>query len=159
MKRVPTMPQGMSEERIPTMPQGMSEERVPTMPQDMSEDRVITMPQSLQNGEGRVATMPQQGQVGVAVVGGRYIVTKDISFTGDKGGSFIIEASNIVSADSGESQIYGCRRSVGSGKYVARVLISVTPESELEKIVTRDRVISFLDSVSNNPNSHILPFN
>ncbi|MCM1086644.1 MAG: protein kinase [Muribaculaceae bacterium] len=162
-ERIPTMPQmedGVSE-RIPTMPQmedGVSE-RIPTMPQmeDGLSERVPTMPQGQADADGRVATMPQQGMTQNGVVGGRLIVTSDIHFTGDKGLSFVIESNHVVSADSGESQIYGCHKSIGNEKYVARILISVTPESDADKRLTRDKVIRFLDSISAKEDSHILP--
>ena len=153
--RIPTMPQG-NEERIPTMPQNASfEGRVPTMPQNSSDGRVPTMPQNVDEN-GRIATMPQQ----VAPQGtlqGKLILTQDCSFTGEKGGSFVIEASQVVSADSGESQIYKCKRAIGTGEYVARVLLSVKPSDDQERRNTRDKVIKFLDAMSSNDNSHILP--
>lgn len=162
-ERIPTMPQGVSatEERIPTMPQGVSttEERIPTMPQGISttEGRIATIPQGMPVSGGRVATVPQQESVRQGIVGGRLLVTSDINFTGDRGNTFVIEASNVISADSGESQIYGCHKIVGDEKYVARVLISITPESDIEKRQTRDKVIRFLDGMSANDESHILP--
>ncbi len=161
--RIPTMPQGMqaNEGRIPTMPQmgNSSSERIPTMPQGAGSGNghIPTMPQSVTGADGRVATMPQQGGVTPGIVGGRLLLSSDINFTGDRGNSFIIEASNVISADSGESQIYGCHRLVGDEKLVARVLISITPESEIEKRQTRDKVIRFLDGMSENEDSHILP--
>lgn len=159
-ERIPTMPQ-MDEERIPTMPQGMpvGEERIPTMPQGMSvgEERIPTMPQGMSAGEERIPTMPQQRAVQAGIVGGRLLVTSDINFTGDRGNSFVIESTNVVSADSGESQIYGCHRIIGDEKLVARVLISITPESDVEKRQTRDKVIRFLDGMSANEDAHILP--
>ena len=154
-ERIPTMPQ-MSEERIPTMPQ-MGEERIPTMPQNAEGgDRIATMPQQEVGADGRVATMPQQGTA-TNIVGGKILLTNDVTFVGDKGSSFVINASKIISADSGESQIYGCNRSVGTGDYVARVLISVKPSDAPERRQTRDKVIKFLDGMSANENSHILP--
>ncbi len=162
-ERIPTMPQGMptDEERIPTMPQGMptGEERIPTMPQGMpaGKERIPTMPQTAPGADGRIATMPQQGAVPSGIVGGRLLVTSDMHFTGDRGNTFVIESSNVVSADSGESQIYGCHRIAGDEKLVVRVLISVTPESEIKKRQTRDKVIKFLDAMSENENAHILP--
>ncbi len=161
-ERIPTMPQGMGapSDRIPTMPQGAGDsERIPTMPQGAGADgHIPTMPQNAMGADGRVATMPQQGAVTqTGIVGGRLLVTTDINFTGDRGNTFVIEASNVVSADSGESQIYGCHKLVGDDKYVARVLISITPESEFEKRQTRDKVIRFLDGMSANEDAHILP--
>lgn len=154
-ERIPTMPQ-MDGERIPIMPQGGSE-RIPTMPQGTSDGHIPTMPQNQMDANGHIATMPQQGEQQSNIVGGRILLNSDVNFTGDKGGSFIIEAQNIVSADSGESQIYHCHRLVGDEKLVARVLISITPESDADKRATRDKVIRFLDNVSGNADSHILP--
>ena len=162
-ERIPTMPQGMqvNEGRIPTMPQsgeGLNE-RIPTMPQGLGAEsgHIPTMPQSAVGADGRVATMPQQGASQPGVVGGRLLLSSDVNFTGDRGNTFVIEASNVISADSGESQIYGCHRLVGDEKLVARVLISITPESEIEKRQTRDKVIRFLDGMSGNEDAHILP--
>ncbi len=166
-ERIPTMPQ-VSEERIPTMPQA-GEERIPTMPQ-MGEERIATMPQQEAGADVRIATMPQQevgadGRIATMpqqaiagnVVGGKILVTSNIDFVGDKGGHFIINAANVVSADSGESQIYGCSKLGDSDEYVARVLISVKPTDAPEKLQSREKVIRFLDSMSGNENSHILP--
>ena len=154
-ERIPTMPQ-MSEERIPTMPQ-MGEERIPTMPQNAEGgDRIATMPQQEVGADGRVATMPQQ-RTATNIVGGKILLKNDVTFVGDKGSSFVINASKIISANSGESQIYGCNRSVGTEDYVARVLISVKPSDAPERRQTRDKVIKFLDGMSANENSHILP--
>ena len=156
-ERIPTMPQGMESDRIPTMPQGMESDRIPTMPQGVEGDRIATMPQGMQAADGRVATMPQQGGSSTQSVQGRFLVTQNITFTGKKGNSFVIEASDIVSADSGESQIYGCRKIGNNEKYVARVLMSVTPQSDPAKLKTREKVIYFLETASGNPYNYILP--
>ena len=162
-ERIPTMPQ-TEEERIPTMSQA-GEDRIPTMPQ-AGEGRIPTMPQA---GEGRIATMPQQvaGEGGrLATIpqdsarGGRrgnILLSSDMEFTGEKGGRFMIHSSEVINTDSGESQIYACTSSDRSEKLVARILLSVKPSDAVEKLQTREKVIRFLDSVSRNENSHILP--
>ena len=162
--RIATMPQLESDdrERIATMPQLESDdrERIATMPQLESDDRdrIATMPQLESDDRDRIATLPQQGSgLNPRVVSGGYIIEKDTVFTGMKGGTYVVEANRIISADSGESQIYGCLNSEGNESYVARILVSITPESNIEKRKIRDRVVSFLDSISNKENSHILP--
>lgn len=144
--RIPTMPQ--ADERIPTMPQG--EERIPTMPQN--DGRVPTVPQA----EGRTATVPQGGFAPGAASGGK-IITSDCTFVGVRGGRFTLYASQVISADSGESQIYGCTMENAPENYVARVLKSVTPASPFDKLIQREKVLEFLLRYSNRPDSHILP--
>lgn len=161
-ERIPTMPQMEStmSERIPTMPQmeGNVSERIPTMPQGGNvSGHIPTMPQAQVGADGHIATMPQQNGSQTNVVGGKLLLSGELNFKGDKGNSFIIEGNKVISADSGESQIYGCHKLIGDERLVARVLISVTPKSDPEKIRTRDKVISFLDAMSNNQDSHILP--
>ncbi|MCM1134755.1 MAG: protein kinase [Clostridium sp.] len=162
-ERIPTMPQGISggDGRIATMPQGQSggDGRIATLPQVQAEEggRIATLPQGQAGEGGRVATVPQQQMRENNTAGRRLVITSDIRFTGEKGQSFVIESGNVVSADSGESQIYGCHKLVGDERYVARVLISVTPQSEAEKRLTRDKVIQFLDGISAKEDSHILP--
>ena len=174
-ERIPTMPQ--TEERIPTMPQ--AEERIPTMPQ--VEERIPTMPQNdgrmptvpqddgriptIPQGDGRIATVPQDGRTATVPQGGysaggsvnEAIIRTDSSFIGVRGRRFTIYATQIISADSGESQIYGCVEDGAAEKYVARVLKSITPSSPIDKLVQRDKVINFLLQHSNKENSHILP--
>lgn len=152
-ERIPTMPQ-MNEERIPTIPQ-VNEERIPTVPQ-MSGERIPTMPQQEIGADGRIATMPQQN-ISTDIVGGKILLTNDIEFIGDKGGNFIINSSKIISSNSGESQIYRCNKISKSGEYVARVLISVKPSDTPQRKQSRNKVIKFLDGVSRNKDSHILP--
>lgn len=156
---IPTMPQMEGNvERIATMPQADNiDDRIATMPQGVGGDRIATMPQGIMGADGRVATMPQQSAVQTGIVGGKLLLSTDINFTGNKGGTFTIEANNVISADSGESQIYACHKVAGNDKYVARVLISITPDSDVEKRVTRDKVIRFLDTISAKEDSHILP--
>ena len=146
------------------MPQNSSgSDRVPTMPQNSgsNDGRIATMPQSATEGAGaggRVATLPQDGAAQGGVVGGRLLITFDTEFTGDHGKTYQIEADHVISADSGESQIYACHpKDAPDEKCVARVLISVTPQSSPERRQTRDKVIAFLDKVSMDPESHILP--
>lgn len=141
----------MDEERIPTMPQG---ERIPTMPQG---ERIPTMPQGKVGADGRIATVPQNLNKGQGTSEKGLILTGDLSFSGEKGGKFIIQGSKVISSNSGESQIYSCHSENGKEKYVARVLISVTPESDMERRLTRSKVINFLDGASRNEDSHILP--
>lgn len=174
--RIPTMPQ--AEERIPTMPQTdgriptmpQVEERIPTMPQN--DGRIPTMPQNdgrvptIPQHDGRVPTVPQMGGRTATVPQGGYnvggssnggIVSADCSFAGVRGGHYKIHASQIISADSGESQIYGCSQEYSSEKYVARVLKSITPASPVDKLIQREKVLHFLLQNSNNPDAHILP--
>ena len=159
-ERIPTMPQAdIRLERIPTMPQAdIKIERIPTMPQaGVQPERIPTMPQGAVGADGRIATVPQQGTVANSGPVGKILLLSDISFTGDKGGSYVIKAGDVISADSGESQIYGCEKSADTEKYVARVLISLTPDSDISKRQTRDIVIQFLDGMSMNPDAHVLP--
>ncbi len=153
---IPTMPQ---DERLATIPQQMmpEEERLATIPQQMmpQDERLATIPQQMMSQDGRFATIPQQGVAGAS--SGGLILMSDVRFTGDRGGIFVIHASDVISSDSGESQIYGCENISGGEKYVARVLLSVTPGSDANKKMTRDKVIRFLDAMSPNPDAHILP--
>lgn len=165
-ERIPTMPQ-MSEERIPTVPQTdderiptmpqMGAERIPTVPQNGTADgRIATMPQQNIGTDGRIATVPQQGTA-AGTARSQKLLTNDMPFSGDKGNRFIIHASNVISVNSGESQIYGCTGSTSTEKYVARILISVKPSDAPERLRTRDKIIQFLDKMSSNEDSHILP--
>ena len=158
--RIPTMPQqAEGEGRIPTMPQqAEGEERIPTMPQQAEgEERIPTVPQGQQGADGRIATVPQQSVVERGNRNRNLVVNADIRFQGAKGTSFVIESGHVISADSGESQIYGCHKLIGDEKFAARVLLSVRPDSEREKRSARDKVIQFLDAVSRKEDSHILP--
>lgn len=149
-ERIPTMPQG--EERIPTMPQG--EERIPTLPQ--SEERIATLPQE---EEERISTVPQEDENKTVAAGlKKFIINSNVEFYGNKGIKFTILASEVVSSDSGESQIYKCiSASKPDEEYVARILISVTPKSDFEKRTMRNKVIEFLENVSMDEKSHLLP--
>ncbi|MBQ3004825.1 MAG: protein kinase [Clostridia bacterium] len=163
-KRIPTMPQGDDNGRIPTVPQGSDDSRIPTMPQDS--ERIATMPQDSADGriatvpqdttaDGRVATVPQGETVSAGGKKGQ-LIFGSIPFS-TPNGNYIINASDIVNLDSGESQIYGCKKDGDDTKYIARVLVSVTPSSSYEKLRTREKVLDFLRSVSGDENSHILP--
>lgn len=153
-ERIPTMPQG-GDERIPTMPQG-GDERIPTMPQGGADGRIPTVPQA---GEGgRIATVPQGGAAAAPQVNSRpALFTGQLSMKGERGGEFVIDGSRIISNDSGESQIFGCSKKDSNESYVARILATVTPADSVERRQVRDKVISFLDSVSRREDSHILP--
>lgn len=153
----------MINNRIATMPQLERDERerIATMPQlERGErERIATMPQQAESDKkDRISTLPQQG-IGLnpRSVSGGYMIVKDTVFTGIKGGTYVIEANRMISADSGESQIYGCLKREGDESYVARILTSVTPESNIEKRKIRDKVVYFLDSISKKEDSHILP--
>ena len=132
------------------MPQ--EEERIPTMPQDT--ERVPTAPQDA----GWTATVPQDGgaMAGAASANG-YILNQNADFSGMEGGRFTIFADKVISADSGESQIYLCAGTGDGESYVARILKSVTPDSDTDKLVAREKVIRFLLRYSADPESHILP--
>lgn len=143
-ERIPTIPQ--NDERIPTIPQ--TEERIPTLPQ--SNERIATVPQG-----DRIATVPQEQDNTVSSFG--KIIQYDCTFDGYLGGTYTIKAQQVISDDSGESQIYGCLSTQTEEKLVARVLKSITPTSSSEKIVSRQKVIDFLIENSKKPNSHILP--
>lgn len=140
-ERIPTMPQS---ERIPTMPQS---ERIPTMPQGK---RIPTLPQ-----DSRIATLPQAEEIPRGQ--NKALLHQAVSFVGACGNTITINAAGIVSADSGESQIYKCSRSGDDAQYVAKVLTATTPQSSVDKLKTRQKVISFLLELSRDPNSHILP--
>ena len=174
-ERIPTMPQG-SDERIPTMPQGGdeciptmpqdSDERIPTMPQD-SDERIPTMPQGISDriptvpqggADGRIATVPQGGAAAAAQTNSRpSLFAGRLRLKGERGNEFEIDGNKVISNDSGESQIFGCTMKDSSESYVARILTTVTPADSVERRQVRDKVISFLDSVSRKNNSHILP--
>ncbi len=141
-KHIPTMPQS---EHIPTMPQS---EHIPTMPQDSDGARTKTVPQN-QGGVNNLGASKAQGR--------KSVICSDIQFVGERGGEFTVYANEKVSDDSGESQIYFCNMQGSSEKYVARILISVRPDSPMNKIATRNKVISFLATKSRDKNSHILP--
>ena len=145
---IPTMPQS---EHIPTMPQS---DHIPTMPQNGG--HIPTMPQD--SADGRVKTIPQNGNVhnSVSPQGRRPVITSDVRFIGECGGSYTIHANEKVNDDSGESQIFFCDMEGRIEKYVARILISVRPTST-EKIETRNKVIRFLIQKSQDIKSHILP--
>ncbi len=161
-ERIPTMPQGGSE-RIPTMPQGGSE-RIPTMPQGGG-DRIPTMPQGgseriptmPQGADGRIPTAPQQMSAGVSSPGRAPLLTGKLSFTGSRGDEFEIDGGDVISTDSGESQIFGCSMKGSRERFAARILTTVTPSDSIEKRQVRDKVIAFLDSVSHRKDSNILP--
>lgn len=140
-ERIPTMPQS---ERIPTMPQS---ERIPTMPQGK---RIPTLPQ-----DGRIATLPQAEEVQQGQA--KALLQQGVSFVGANGSTITIDAAAVVSADSGESQIYRCTRNDDEGEYVAKILTATTPQSSVDKLKTRQKVIAFLAELSCEPNSHILP--
>lgn len=142
--RIPTVPQ--SDGRIPTVPQ--TDGRIPTVPQ--SDGRTPTVPQ-----DSRVATVPQ-GQ-NAASVGHGVIIANDVSFTGVMGGIYTVKAQQVISSDSGESQIYRCVGSYSTEPLVARILKSISPASPAEKLTSRQKVIDFLMRNSRKANSHILP--
>lgn len=153
-ERIPTVPQ--VDGRIPTVPQ--TNERIPTVPQ--VDGRIPTVPQS----EGRTPTVPQNGRVATvpqgqntASVGHGFSIGNDISFNGVMGGTYTIKAHEIISSDSGESQIYVCTAAHSTERLVARVLKSITPASPADKLASRQKVIDFLMRYSRKESSHILP--
>ncbi len=162
--RIPTIPQ--SEERIPTVPQDngriptvpQTEGRIPTVPQangriatvPQANERVATVPQ-----DGRVATVPQDKTTSSTTSG--IMLHSDVSFNGIMGGVYTIKSQQVISSDSGESQIYGCVASHSNERLVARILKSVTPTSSAEKLASRQKVIDFLIRNSRNEKAHILP--
>ncbi|MBP1535473.1 MAG: protein kinase, partial [Ruminococcus sp.] len=156
-ERIPTMPQGA--ERIPTMPQGA--ERIPTMPQGA--ERIPTMPQNgghiptVPQGTGSASTVPQGTSAAPADNTRTPLVVGKVSFTGTHGGEFEIDGSDMISNDSGESQIYGCTMQGSDEKYVARILTAITPLDSVEVRRVRDKVLEFLDKVSRSESAHILP--
>ena len=157
-ERIPTMPQGA--ERIPTMPHGG--ERIPTMPQ--GGERIPTMPQgqgghipTVPQGAGGAATAPQEKDRIAFDSKSSALVAGKVSFTGTNGNEFEIDGDDIISNDSGESQIYGCTMRGSDEKYVARILTTVTPKDSVEVRRVRDKVIGFLDKISADSSSHILP--
>ena len=152
--RIPTMPQ--DEGRIPTRPQ--AEERIPTMPQN--EERIATVPQM----DGRVATLPQDDRTATVPqyatsenIRGSLLLDHDCEFIGNYGLRYLLKSRQVVSADSGESQIYECTIEGDTNRYVARILKAITPDSPSEKLMQRSKVIRFLQGISNNPNAHVLP--
>ncbi len=150
-ERIPTMPQ-TSGERIPTMPQ-TSGERIPTMPQTSGE-RVPTMPQNAENGH--IPTMPQQNHSARKNENG-LLLNGIASFQGTNGNLFTVDGTQVISADSGESQIFKAFMQDHDEVFAARILKSITPQSDPERRQTRNKVLAFLDQVSRKPDSHILP--
>lgn len=141
---------------IPTMPQASVNEHIPTMPQGNAGDHIPTVPQNGTNADGHVSTVPQAGRVENNNANDRLLYS-EISFTDDKGNEFTIIGSAPVSTDTGEAQIYRCKKANGTCDYVAKVLITLRPDSSPKKLKTRKRVIEFLDKFSSSPESHILP--
>lgn len=153
-EHIPTMPQTNVSEHIPTMPQTNVSEYIPTMPQTNEGEHVSTMPQT--NEDGHISTMPQAKEKVGANSSGRMIYS-EVNFTDEKGNEFVINGSAPVSTDTGEAQIYRCKKSDGTGNYVAKILITLRPDSSPKKLKTRKRVIEFLDKYSTDSSSHILP--
>ena len=161
-ERIPTMPQGSDAEHIPTMPQGSDAEHIPTMPQGSDAEHIPTMPQGAAGADGHIATLPQQtagtSAAGTPAASGRaLLVSGKVTFTGEKGHEFTIDGGTVISNDSGESQIYACSKTGSDGKYIVRILTTVTPRDDIEKRVRRDKVLAFLDKAADRKDSHILP--
>lgn len=151
---IPTMPQVSTSEHIPTMPQVNMGEHIPTVPQTGVGEHVPTVPQT---GTGEhVSTLPQMNLESDGESLGR-LICSEIDFTDEKGQSFIINGSAPVSIDTGEAQIYRCKSGDGTGDYVAKILVTLRPDSSAKKLRTRKRVIEFLDKYSIDASSHILP--
>ena len=167
---IPTMPQASASEHIPTMPQANASEHIPTMPQTSASEHIPTVPQANDSEEGHIATMPQvPGTTGnhVSTVpqmegnninqSGSRLLYSEVHFTDDAGLKYTILGSAPVSTDTGEAQIYRCKNEDGTGDYVAKILVTLRPDSSPKKLKTRKKVIEFLDKYSASPDSHILP--
>ena len=169
-EHIPTMPQAGASEHIPTMPQASASEHIPTMPQAGASEHIPTVPQTTVDGKGHVATMPQATaaenghvstvpQTGAAssATSNSRLLYSEVNFTDDAGKQFVIMGSAPVSTDTGEAQIYRCKNEDGTGDYVAKILVTLRPDSSPKKLKTRKRVIEFLDKYSNSSEYHILP--
>ena len=169
-EHIPTMPQASASEHIPTMPQANASEHIPTMPQTSASEHIPTVPQANDSEEGHIATMPQvPGTTGnhVSTVpqmegnninqSGSRLLYSEVHFTDDAGLKYTILGSAPVSTDTGEAQIYRCKNEDGTGDYVAKILVTLRPDSSPKKLKTRKKVIEFLDKYSASPDSHILP--
>lgn len=159
-EHIPTMPQAPAESgHIPTMPQASLESgHIPTMPQaSVSEDgHIATMPQAPVSENGHVATMPQGGQRTGGVNGSR-LLEADTPFVDEAGTEYIILSADPISVDTGEARIYHCKYADGTGDLVAKIHISLRPNAPAKKLITRKKIIEFLEKYSNNPDSYILP--
>ena len=113
---------------IPTMPQASVSEHIPTMPQASVSEYIPTMPQAGVNGP--VATMPQNANVNVAKQGERLLYS-DIMFIDDKGESFTISGDEPISINTGEAQIYHCKKTDGNYEKLMDVAAGLS-ESDLQ---------------------------
>ncbi len=161
-ERIPTVPQMDEGERIPTVPQMDEGERIPTVPQMDEGERIPTVPQ-MNEGE-RVPTVPQENasvpQQAIEQrmrAGKKLLLQGRMEFTSEQGEKFTIDGGNVVSADSGESEIYRCISASYQEPLVARILKSVTPRDTIIKRKSREKVLEFLTKISKEKNSHVLP--
>lgn len=153
-EHIPTIPQINTDGHIPTMPQVNEDGHIPTMPQINAGEHIPTMPQ--ENADGHVPTIPQVNDSMDGDSSGRLLYS-EVNFTDEKGNEFTVNGRMPVSTDTGEAQIYRCKKSDGTGDYVAKILVTLRPDSSPKKLKTRKRVIEFLDKYSVEPSSHILP--
>ena len=154
-ERIPTVPQSETSERIPTVPQSETSERIPTVPQSETSGRIHTVPQS--GNSGRIPTVPQQEIAQRIQAGKKVLLRGNVQFESVQGETFIIDGKNVISADSGESEIYSCTSPNHQKPLVAKILKSVTPRDSIIKRKSREKVLEFLNRVSHEVNSHILP--
>jgi len=154
-ERIPTVPQVDNNQRIPTVPQVDNNQRIPTVPQVDNNQRIPTVPQ-VDNNQ-RIPTVPQQETIQQMQTGKKVLLYGTVQFTSAKGETFLIDGKQVVSADSGESEIYRCHSQNESEPLVARILKSVTPRDSITKRKSREKVLNFLTRASHEPNSHILP--
>ena len=105
--------------------------------------------------EGLGETVPQTAAV--ALDRRPLLLYSDVTFSGDSGREFVLKASEVIAADGGEAQVYACYTASDPKKYAARIVLSVTPESDFPKRRTRLKVLDFLKRVGHNDNTHILP--
>ena len=141
--------------RIPTVPQMDESGRIPTVPQMDESGRIPTVPQS--DIGGRVPTVPQQEIQQRIQAGKKVLLRGKVQFTSEQGETFVIDGKNVVSADSGESEIYRCTSEGYKKPLVARILKSVTPRDSVVKRKSREKVLEFLIRVSHEVDAHILP--
>jgi len=154
---VPTMPQGAGSGHVPTMPQGSDagSGHMPTMPQGTGEGHEPTVPQGTGTGTGHTATVPQDFGYGAASNPKKQLLSYDIKYTGEKGTTYTVRASERIHVESGESEIYKAVDS-GNNKFVARIPTKVRPFDK-EKSRKRRHVIDFLKENSRNNANHLLP--
>ena len=119
----------------------------------METERIPTLPQN----SGRIPTIPQN-QLIFQKQNPDILLAEDKYFTGQNGTEFFIKASEVVSKNSGESQIFKAYPTDNDRRvYIAKILKSVTPHSDPERRETRNQVIAFLNQYSRKSDAHLLP--